>query len=107
MAMAYARDHIIECRLLSVVISGDEKGNEVSISWDTDGCGLQRVLSWEEFRQAAVTGAIMFGHDEKRMQARFTTDSHRKIVAVVTFFRHAAEESQYIGARSYNASFAF
>lgn len=82
---------IAECRVLSIALTGDEYGNEVSVAWDAESHRFQRIISWEAFQQTAVTGAIMFGHDEDRIQARFTSDSHEEIKAVVAQARRALE----------------
>ena len=98
---------ITECRVVTVAVTADAGVNEVSVSWDWQTRGFQRVISWDAFQQAAVSGAMMFGHDEQRMQAVFAADSHEKIVAVAIAIRNALEYNRHIGAKCFNMSWAF
>ena len=95
------------CRVIAISITKDENMARVSVSWDTNTCMRQVVLSLEKFRHAVVRGAMLYGHDDARVEARFTDDSQKKMDAIAACIVAMEKSNKHISARSFSMSWAF
>ena len=96
-----------ECRLVSITLTGDREAIALFVHLE-DGIRQPRIrLSWEEFQQVAAAGAVIFGTDNDRTQARFSHHSYAKIIVIARDVREMLTECSLIGVKTFNRSWVF